>query len=86
MKIIYSPRFARLYKKLPGNIKDKAETAEKIFRDNPQDARLHVHKLGGQLAGCWAFSIDNTYRIVFRYGGSKENIYFDLVGNHDIYK
>jgi len=86
MKILYSPCFARLYKKLPENIKDKAEIAEKIFRNNPQDARLRVHRLSGRLAGCWAFSIDYNYRIVFRYGAGKENIYFDLVGDHDIYK
>ena len=86
MKIFYSPRFARLFKKLPDNIKDKAELAERIFRNNPQSARLRVHKLGGRLEDCWSFSIDRDYRIVFRYGDGKTNIYFDLVGNHNIYK
>ena len=86
MKIFYSPRFERLYKKLPDNIKDKAELAERLFRDNSQDTRLRVHKLCGKMSDCWSFSVDYEYRIVFHYGDSEENIFFDLIGNHDIYK
>jgi len=68
-------------------MKDKAEFAEEIFRNNPQDTRLRIHKLSGQLAGCWSFSIDYEYRIVFHYDDdNKQKIFFDLIGNHNIYK
>jgi len=48
MKIIYSSKFAREYKKLPKEIKIKAEKQEKIFRLNPFDASLKTHKLFGE--------------------------------------
>ena len=86
MIIIYSPRFARLYKKLPDGVKDDAELAEEIFRKNPQDNRLRVHKLNGRLSDYWSVSVNYEYRIVFYYGKSKEDVFFDLIGNHEIYK
>ncbi|MFA6376483.1 MAG: type II toxin-antitoxin system mRNA interferase toxin, RelE/StbE family [Candidatus Paceibacterota bacterium] len=86
MRIIYSPRFERSYKKIPDSVKDDAELAEKIFRNNPQDARLRLHKLGGRLSDYWAFSVNFDYRIIFYYGDTKEDIFFDLIGNHDIYR
>ncbi|HNR81306.1 MAG: type II toxin-antitoxin system mRNA interferase toxin, RelE/StbE family [Minisyncoccales bacterium] len=86
MIIIYSPHFERLYRRLPGDVKDNAELAEEIFRNNPQDARLRVHKLSGRLSGYWAFSVNFEYRIIFYYGNSKEEIFFDSIGNHDIYR
>lgn len=86
MIIIYSPHFERPYRRLPGDVKDDAELAEEIFRNNPQDARLRVHKLSGRLSGYWAFSVNFEYRIIFYYGNSKEEIFFDSIGNHDIYR
>ncbi|UMX47946.1 MAG: type II toxin-antitoxin system mRNA interferase toxin, RelE/StbE family [Candidatus Nealsonbacteria bacterium DGGOD1a] len=86
MIIIYSPHFERLYKKLSDDVKDDAELAEEIFRKNPQDARLHFHKLGGRLSDYWAFSVNYEYRIIFYYGDSKDDIFFDSIGNHDIYR
>ena len=86
MIIIYSPQFERRYKKLPENIKNEAELAEEIFKTNPRDARLRVHKLSGRLSDYWSFSVNYEYRIVFYYGISKEDVFFDLIGNHDIYK
>lgn len=86
MTIIYSPHFERLYKRLPDDVKDDAEIAEEIFRKNPQDARLRTHKLGGRLSDYWSFSVNYEYRIIFYYGDSKEDIFFDSIGNHDIYR
>jgi addiction module RelE/StbE family toxin len=86
MIIIYSPHFERLYKKLPDGVKDDAEIAERLFRNNPQDARLRVHKLSGRLLDYWSFSVGYEYRIVFHYGSIKEEVFFDLIGNHNIYK
>ena len=85
MKIIYSSKFAREYKKLPKNIKSIAEKREKIFRENPFDNRLDAHKLHGRLRDFWSFSIGFRYRIIFEFG-DRGIIYFHSVGDHDIYK
>lgn len=47
MKIVYSSKFIREYKKLPSLVKDQAEQKEKLFREDPFDPRLRTHKLKG---------------------------------------
>lgn len=82
MKIIYSPRFAKNYKKLPLKIKLLAEKREKIFRNNPYDPRLKTHRLTGKLNGFWSFSVDYKTRIIFEIRSENE-IWFLAIGSHD---
>jgi mRNA-degrading endonuclease YafQ of YafQ-DinJ toxin-antitoxin module len=84
MNIIYSPRFARDYKKLPDNIKDVAEENEIVFRKNPFDQRLKTHKLKGRLSGFLSFSIGHRHRIIFEFSQDGKTAYFHLVGDHDV--
>jgi mRNA-degrading endonuclease YafQ of YafQ-DinJ toxin-antitoxin module len=86
MKIIYSPKFAREYKKLPKSIKGSAEEREKIFRKNPFDTRLKTHKLKGKLKEFLSFSIGYKYRIIFELDKHKKVAYFYSVGDHEIYQ
>ncbi len=85
MKIYYSGKFAREYRKLPLSVKKNAEEKEKIFRKNPLDKRLKVHKLKGGLKDFWFFSINDNYRIIFEFI-SKQEIWFHSTGTHGIYK
>lgn len=55
MKIVYTPRFVRAYKKLTDEIKDKAELKEQIFRKDPFASSLWTHKLTGNFVGFWFF-------------------------------
>ncbi len=84
MKIYYSSKFAREYKKLSLKIKQTAEKKEKIFRKDPFDSRLETHKLKGDLKNFWSFSINNKYRIIFEFI-DKEIIWFHSVGDYSIY-
>jgi mRNA-degrading endonuclease YafQ of YafQ-DinJ toxin-antitoxin module len=86
MNIVYSPRFARDYKKLPNDIKDIAEENEVIFRNNPLNPRLKTRKLKGRLSGFLSFSIGYRYRVIFELSHDGKTAYFHLVGNHDIYQ
>lgn len=86
MKIIYSSKFEREYKKLSAHIKSLAEQKEKIFRQNPFDSRLKTHKLDGKLKEFWAFSIDYKYRIIFEISKDRKLVYFHSVSDHDIYR
>ena len=84
MKILYSRKFAKEYKKLSNHVKDLAEEKEKIFRKDPFDSKLRTHKLSGKLKNFWAFSIDRKNRIIFDFDDEK-NVRFYSVGGHDIY-
>lgn len=85
MRIYYSSKFEREYKKLPKKIKKLAEEKEKTFRDNPFDPSLKTHKLSGRLRGYCSFSIDMRYRIIFEFA-QKDVIWFHSVGDHSIYR
>jgi len=85
MKISYSSKFEREYRKLPLSIKRTAEKQEDIFRADPFDMRLKTHKLKGRLKDFWSFSIDSRYRIIFEFI-SKQEVWFHSVGTHAIYK
>ena len=84
MKIIYSSKFAREYKRLPLRVKILAEKREPVFRRSPFDPKLKTHKLTGRLRDFWSFSVDHKYRIIFEFA-DKDTIYFHSVGDHDIY-
>ena len=84
MRIYYSTKFKREYKKLSKEVKFLAEEKEKTFRKNPFDKRLDTHKLHGPLKGFWAFSIDNKYRIIFEFS-KKDIVWFHSAGDHSIY-
>lgn len=85
MKIYYSSKFEKEYKKLPKKIKIVAEKKENSFRKNPFHPQLETHKLTGKLQGYWAFSIDHQYRIIFEFA-SQDIIWFHSVGTHEIYR
>jgi len=84
MRIYYSTKFRREYKKLPKPIKILAESKESIFRTNTFDKRLDTHRLHGRLREFWSFSIDGKYRIIFEFT-EKDVIWFHSVGGHSIY-
>jgi len=85
MKIIYSSKFEREYKRLPDGVKVMAEKKELIFRNNPFDPTLETHKLHGKLNEFWSFSIGYKYRIVFEFVEG-DIVYFHSVGDHSIYR
>ena len=85
MRIFYSSKFAREYRKLPLRIKKIAERKEQIFRKDPFDPQLKTHKLKGSLKGFLSFSIDRKYRIIFEFI-NRNTVWFHSVGEHSIYK
>jgi len=84
MTIYYHPRFKEAYKFLPPLVKKKAEQKVDIFRKNPFDVRLRIHKLHGELAHLWSFSVDGKYRILLEF--YKKDIVFLDIGDHGIYR
>jgi mRNA-degrading endonuclease YafQ of YafQ-DinJ toxin-antitoxin module len=84
MKIFYTKKFEREYKKISKNLKLKAESRERFFKKNPFDKTLKTHKLSGELEGFWSFSVDFKNRIVFEFIDD-ETVFFHSIGNHDIY-
>lgn len=85
MRIQYSARFAKQFKKLPAHIQELAEDKINIFQVDPFDPRLKTHKLTGKLKNFWAFRINYSFRVIFFFLDDR-TIRLSAVGNHDIYE
>ena len=85
MKLLYWPKFKNQYKKLKPQIKIKVKEKLNLFSNNPYDTRLKTHKLTGRLDGFHAFSIDQSYRVIFKFNYDATEAEFHLIGTHDIY-
>jgi len=85
MVIYPTSKFRKSFKKLPKQIKEKADIKDKIFRENPFNPILDTHKLKGRFKNYWSYSVDENYRILFRFVDKDKVIYFNI-GTHEIYK
>lgn len=68
--------------------KDLVEEAiEKIeLFKNPENHKiLKVHKLHGRLTGCYSFSVNYKFRIIFEYNSKKEASFLSI-DDHDMYR
>ena len=51
------------------------------FAADPMDPLLRTHKLKGDLADYWAFSVDEDIRVLFRWVG--DEVFLVALGTHD---
>lgn len=84
MEIYYSKHFQRQFKKLEIILKDKANMAISLFRENPFHPKLKTHKLHRDRENLWAFSVTYSYRIIFKFENEKI-VHLYYIGDHDIY-
>lgn len=85
LKVHITSDFEKSFRKLPLHIQNLAIRKDGWFRLDASDKRLHTHKLKGELKGYWSYYVDRKYRVLFRFLGSDEVIYYDI-GTHEIYK
>lgn len=88
MKILRSHvtlQFEEDFLSLPKNIQAKARRKIKLFEENCFHPTLDAHKLKGILKNFWSFSIDDDYRVIFRFLPRQEVIYY-RIGPHRIYR
>lgn len=51
------------------------------FALDPNDPLLRLHRLKGDLADYWAFSVDDDLRVLFRWEG--DEAFLVNLGSHD---
>ena len=85
IRVEYSTRYIRSFRKLPHGVQEKARRREEIFSTDPFDVRLETHKLHGKFQNYWAYSVDRKCRVIFRFIGKSGALFLD-VGTHSIYE
>jgi mRNA-degrading endonuclease YafQ of YafQ-DinJ toxin-antitoxin module len=81
VRVTASNRFLRRAKKLRDPQASMLRAALRRFAIDPLDPLLRTHKLKGELAEYWAFSVDGDLRVVFRWLG--EEAFLVSLGSHD---
>lgn len=85
IKVKLSSRFKKSFRKLPSKLQEKAIKKTNIFRSNPFHPSLKTHPLSGKLRKCWAFSVDDKYRIKFVFLEEKA-LFLDIGTHNEVYK
>ena len=81
MRLATSSRFIRRAKKLKEPQASLLRATLRRFAIDPQDPLLRTHKLKGELADYWAFSVDDDLRVLFRWNG--DEAFLVNLGSHD---
>lgn len=84
-KVKYSPSFFKSLKKFPKSQLKFLKRQEEFFREDIFDPRLKTHKLKGELADFYSFSVTYHWRIIFHFEG-QDTVVFDNIGTHEIYR
>ncbi len=81
MRVTSSSRFLRRAKKLKAPQDQLLRACLRRFAADPSDPLLRTHKLKGDLAEYWAFSVDDDLRVLFRWDG--DVCFLVNLGSHD---
>ena len=81
MRFVVSSRFTRRAGKLDERRALLLRAALRRFAADPHDPLLRTHELKGDLAGYWAFSVDDDLRVLFRWDG--DVAFLVNLGSHD---
>ena len=81
MEIVYKKKFIRQYAKLPVKIQKKFDERIDVFRNNPSDRRLNIHKLQGDKKPLISMNVTGDYRALFVWE-TEEKARFHQIGTH----
>ena len=81
MRFVVSSAFRRRAKKLKELQASMLRAALRRFATDPRDPFLRTHKLKGELAEYWSFSVDEDLRVLFRWEG--DVAFLVALGSHD---
>lgn len=79
MKLFFSKKAEKAYKKLPLSIKKKADKQFQLLRTNISHPSLHVKKM--RSVERWEARVDRSYR--FTFDKVEDSISIRTVGPHD---
>lgn len=85
VEVYYSSQFNQSRKELPFNVIKKFIRKKRLFEKSPYHPTLRTHKLKGELKEYYSFSIDYSYRVLFKFMNKNKVLFIDI-GTHEIYR
>ena len=80
MRFTSRKKFRRQYEKLPAKIQKKFDERIALFRNDPSDRRLNIHRLHGKKRMFRSINITGDYRAQFLWEG--DVVTFHEIGTH----
>ena len=80
-EVLFTPRFDRLFRRLPRTIRDATYEKLSLLIVNPAHPSLRVKRIKGT-SRIWEMSITMNYRLTFEMDG--ERIILRRIGTHDV--
>ena len=81
MKALFSKTFEKQYARLPQGIQKKTKERIRLFKKDPRNPLLRIHKLKGKKKPLKSMNITGDYRALFIQKG-KHLVIFYRVGTH----
>ena len=81
MKILFSKTFTKQYKKLPLKIQKKVREQTNLFRKDPRNPQLNIHKLYGNKKYFVSMNVTGDYRALF-VRVNRRTVIFSRIGTH----
>lgn len=85
LSFVFAPTFVRMLGKLEPSLQEEAIEKLELFKCEGNHQQLKVHKLKGQFKGCYSFSVNYKYRVVFSYKDC-DIVNLLAIGGHEVYK
>jgi|TARA_Y100000310_G_scaffold40993_1_gene38455 addiction module RelE/StbE family toxin len=82
MKIKFSTRFNKRYRKIPAKIQIATNKRVILFQNDKYYPVLNNHALAGKWAGYRSINITGDWRALFREFDNGSLIYFDIIDTH----
>jgi addiction module RelE/StbE family toxin len=87
MKIYYSKKFIKQFKKSPKQIKIKFKERLDLFIEDRYNPTLSNHRLSGNFINYRSINVTGDWRAIFKELENGEVIFFVILGTHsELYK
>lgn len=81
MKIDYSKKFIKQYRKLPVKTRHQFQNRLVLFKLDQSSSKLHNHQLSGKYSGYYSINVTGDIRALYTWHGSTLVI-FAFIGSH----
>ncbi len=82
MNTDFSKQFFKQLNKLPAAAQERFWSRLDIWRVNPAEPMLHVHRLKGKYQGFYSMNVSGDLRALYKVMDDGSVVLFDLIGSH----
>lgn len=79
--VVFSKRFQKQYKILPQNLQRQTKLRIELWKEQPQNPLLRLHRLEGKMSRFYSINITGDIRALYEIIGNDVYMY-EMIGTH----